>query len=651
METVIENAENMGKPDLGPTFRPDNGAYQKLVDHCKDLYELFSKSSYREAKIKEIQESRKVYEQKADPKSLPWDYTPIVLPLTTITCDNTEPRIVAGFIGKSPVVRFQMEGVQEQDEETKALQEWWNQELIDHVKIEARAMAITHTILLEGTWYGLPRYDRQEITRRDYTYDKGQIAIDRNMVAMDPRTGQPVLDEQGQPQQNPRFGKPITKDDTDVLYEGGRIDTIPFTDVLCADNLGTMEEWKEGDKGIMWRPTYAELQRSKGKTGYLADRIGPWLVSQKTGRKIAENDQTPDQQANNIEVTGKEIIRCVNWYITYPINRIEDAPEEEQEDFTEERILATIALDSGVLIRLCPLRDLNFANECPVERVRLYPEEGRSYGTSKYGKLKAVQDGASDFFNQVLNIALLCMLPWYFFDESAGMRGDTELYPGKGVPVDNVKGILIPDFFKLNPANYLVFIKEFMDLWERQGNVASPQVGKPAQGEKTATEIMAVIQESNIAFDYASKTSKDEFVGVIKTLYDLYYQYMPFNKTMNYGGKEMPIPRQQMRQKVKFSLSGSTATANKMIERKEAEELDGLAAGNPLMNPMETLKDRLQAYGKTQLDKYIKPEARQLLQALINNPELPQVVQKYLMEKAKIAKDAGLQPKQGGKAA
>jgi hypothetical protein len=71
------------------------------------------------------------------------------------------------------------------------------------------------------------------------------------------------------------------------------------------------------------------------------------------------------------------------------------------------------------------------------------------------------------------------------------------------------------------------------------------------------------------------------------------------------------------------------------------------------MNPMETLKDLLKAYGKTDPTKYINPQANQLLQALLGdgenpgNPEIVQVVGKYLQDKKQMMDQAGVKPKEG----
>lgn len=608
------------KPYLGPDSAPANEEYQPLVDYCMDLYAGFDKSQYRKDKIEEITQSRKVYEQKEETTDFPWDNASnLVLPFTTITTDNLEPRIVAGLVGTKPALRFEMEGMSEQDEATKLVETWFNQQLENKVVIETRAMSVVHTILTEGTWYGIPKYDRDEMVRRDFAYDPmtGQIAIGQD-------------------------GKAITRDFVDTVYEGGKIETIPFTDILCADDLGTLEEWEKADKIRIIRPTYGDLMRRKGDIGYLGDRIGPWLIGQKDKGEKKDEQQSPIQQISGVKYTGKEVIECLEFYITYQINKDEEAEETEQSDFTEDRILVTIAKDSKTIIRIAYLRDLNFCNESLIKRVRMFAEEGRSYGTSVYGKIKSIQNGASDFFNAILNISYLVMLPWWFYEDSAGMRGPQEIKPGKGLPVDSVKGILFPNF-NINPSAYLTFIEMFIGLWERLGSVANPQIGRPDEQDKTATEIMMVVQEGNIKFDYQSKSIKEEFISILKTLYDLYYQHMPYDAKVQLNGQMVPLPRMAMKRGYKFLLSGSTAMANKMIERKEADEIFMMSMNNPLMNPITAIEEMLKSRGKTNLSRYINPDAKMLMDSFMQDPQgVSQAVQTYLQTKTETMLQLGM---------
>lgn len=598
------------KPDLGPDSVPANDEYQHLVDYCIGLYDKFDKSEYRKAKIAEITESRRIYEQKTEDTDFPFENASnLVLPLTAITVDNLEPRYVSGLAGTKPIVRLEMEGVAEQDEPTKLVETWFNQELENKVQIESKTIGLMHSLLLEGTVYRMPKYDREEVMKRDFVFDQA---------------GNPAID--------PETQKAVTRDYLDTSYEGGEIDLIPFTDVLCADDLGTVKEWEKADKIRIVRPTYGELMRGKNGVGWMPEKIGPWLLGHKKEGEIKAKDQTPGQSIAGVKYTGKEVITCAEFYITYQVNKDEEAEETEQSDFTEDRILVTIHLDSKTILRLAYLRDLNFCNESLIKRVRMYPEEGRSYGTSVYGKIKSIQDGGSDFFNAILNISYLVMMPWFFYEAGAGVPGEMTIKPGVGVPVDSIKGILFPNF-NINPSAYLNFIEMFIGLWERLGSVANPQIGRPDDQKKTATEIMMVVQEGNIKFDYQAKTMKEEYISIPKTLYDLYYQHMPYDKKIFYNGKEVPIPRSIMKRNYKFQLNGSTATANKMIERKEAEDLLGMSMQNPLMNPITPLEDVLKSRGKVDLKKYINPEARMIIDALPENPEIPQVIMNYLKTK------------------
>lgn len=624
----MEENNVIAKPDEspGPEIAPDNGPLANLAQYCIDQFEQFKKSTYRNDKIEEIKESRRTYEQQENPKSqdFPWrKASNITMPLNTITVDNLEPRLVAGLVGTKPVVKFEMEGMSEQDDLTKLTETWYNQELENKVEIETKTMSLVHLVLLEGTTYYIPKYSRKERSKRDFTFGPmGNIIV------------------------NPVTGEPVIQDVTIPVYEGGDIENVPFSDVYCADDIGTPEQWEVADKIRVIRPTYGDLMRSRNDVGYFGDKIGPWLLGGKESGELKEENQTPSQQVVGVKYTGKETVECIECYLTYHINKDEDQEESQQTDFTEDQIVVTVHLKTKTIIRLCLQRDLNFENESIIKRVRMFPEENRSFGTSVYGKIKSIQNGATDFFNAILNISYLTMLPWYFYDDESGLSGEKEIVPGKGIAVDNVKGILFPNFSSTPPV-YLPFIEMFIQLWERIGSVANPQVGRPADKEKTATEIMMVVQEGNIKFDYQARTSKQEFISILKTLYDLYYQHMPYNATFKYNGKEVPLPRQIMRRGYKFKLVGSTAMANKMLERKESEDLLALAAQVPMVNMVAAVEEVLKSRGKTDLRRWIKPEVSMMMQALAENPELPSAIGNYLKIKQDTA-DA-ITPEKGEK--
>jgi hypothetical protein len=647
MEEIIQQDIEDSKPDLGPESRPETPqSLEKLVKHCLDLFSLFEGSEYRAGKLKELKEAREVYDQIEQKTDFPFkNASNQTLPLTAITVDNTEPRFVAALVGKDPIVNFTMEGMETKDPGLLIVEDFFNKELKHVARIENYTMTHIHQLLNEGTVFAIPQYCLEERVVRDYVFDQqGNVVMkmedipvpvmdpNTRMPAIHPMTGQPLMQVIQKP-----TGEPEMADQTIIEREGGKVEIVPFKDMFYADDLGTIEEWETADKIRRVNPTYAELMTKKGEMGY--QNIGPWLLTEKGGKEKLTDDEAV--------VTGKETIECVECHVTYPINRDETKEEKEQVDFTEEKIIVTIAVKSQTIVRLVLNRDLLWSNTSIIKRCRLYPENGKSCGTPIYGKLKAVQNGCSDMFNAVINIAYVTMIPWFFHDQRAGLKGEVDLYPGKGVGVDNVQGILIPQF-RINPNQYIDFVNLFMSMWERIGNISDWNMGITNQqgGKKTASEVLAVIQEGNISHNYRANTVRDEYILIIKTLYDLYYQHMPLDKTFVYEGKQVKIPRKLMKRDYKFNLSGSTDAANKMIERKTSDDLLMMFGQDPLINPLKPRENVLKNYGVQDTTEWIMPQAGQLIQALMGNPEIIQVVGKYLQDKAQIG--AAVQGPQGG---
>lgn len=631
--TIVGSEEEMDAAavSLGPESPPDNGPYEQLVKYCLELYNKFDKSEYRATKITEIEEGRKAYELIADKSMELWDgASNEVLPLTAITVDNLEPRLVSGLVGRDPIMQFSMVGMTEKDDQTKLIETFYNQELKNVVRIETATMSIVHTLLQEGTYFGAPEYSLEQKKQKDFVY--GQDGT----IQIDPTTKRPVVQE-----------VQVT------AFEGGKIENIPFSDILCADDVGSIEKWEKCDKIRKVRPTYAELMRKKGKLGYIGDNIGPWLFGETGDGKKSDDAKSPSDNVAGIEVTGKKVIESAEFHISYPIYKDEDQDWKDQTNFEEEEIVVSIALKSKKIYRLVYKKDLLFSNESLIKRIRLFPEDGRSFGTSVYGKIKGMQKGGSDVFNAIINSFYVVMLGGGFYEEGAGLRGKISKQPGEYIQVDDIDKVkdVTP---KINPAAYIGLFEVIMSLWERAGSISNPQIGRPDSKEKTATEIMVVIQEGNAKFDYQAKSTRDEFLMLLKTLYDLYYQYMPYDAKMVYNGQSVAVPRKAMKRDFAFSLSGSTAAANKAIERKEAEDLYNLGMANPLINPMQVVEDLLKAYGKMDVKKYIKPEIVQVLQQFMTDPQgVGAAIQQYVTIRNKTLQDVegGGKPKVGPKAA
>jgi hypothetical protein len=621
---------------FSPTADQANAGHKHLVEYCLNRYEDAKTSKYRAKKMEEIRLSIEEYEQDEKPTTEPWEGAAnYSLPLTTISCDNLEPRMVAGLVGKRPVVRFEPENNQPQDEMTEILQTWYNQELENVIGVEEMARSAVHRILQEGTVYMLPYYDIDEAVRSDFTFqdDVEQMVIDdpvfsqemaqniekglwtfENGILMDVTAAEPVL-----------------RDYRESLFEGGRYDLVPFSDVYIPDDA---DDWEKTPVIRKVYPTYAQLRRDEAnKSGYM--NIGPWLCDQ-AGEETAmtQEQQSPAQKYDDVQVNGKKTIECIECSITYMYQR-DDGEEKDNPNFEEERMIAQIALDSKILIRLIPLRDIYHKNQLLLKRLRLFPEKGKSYGTGMAAKLKSIQKGASKTFNTALNIVDITMIPWWLYTENTGIKRryprGIKLKAGIGLPVDSTDGLYFPRF-SINPDQMINWINLWITFWERVTSIGDLQIGRQSDEKRTATETMAVIQEGNIKHNYQSTSIREDFLDVIRAIYDLYYQHMPFDKTFKWKGKEVRIPRALMRRIKKFVLTGATELSNKLIQRKEKEDLYNLTAQDPNVNPIKRAEELIKSYGHSDTTEWISPGIKAVTEAIAQDPKLGEAVAQFIQQ-------------------
>ena len=462
-----------------------------------------------------------------------------------ITIDNMEPRLVAGLVGTAPYCRFEIEGQNELPPEDISLQDWWNNELQDIVKIEDVAGDVCHDVQLDGTVFVLPRYSVEETTRRMMRMvdpQKIQQAVQQlqKLSQVPPEQMPPEVQQQAQAlnevvnaaQNNingivvGKDGRPMWTDQKVKLFEGGKVDFLKLSDVFMPDDVDD-DNYEDAPILRYVYPTYADLMRDSrddSQTGWLPKNITPRLIGDLTEEeKLPEDAQSPAQAVGMVEVSGKQVIRCLECYISY-MYRKEHEREEDATDFTEERVVALIAEDSKLLIRLRLLREINPQNQHMVRRQTLFRERGCSYGTTVYHKMKSIQDGATRSFNLAINTGDVQLLPWGFYDGKSGLdklkgdKGSIQLGVGKFLKVDDVNGIKFPTM-NGNPAGFMSFLSTWMQFWEKAFNIGEMQIGVERTGaSETATASLAKIQEGNIAHGYRGKRSKAGFLGVIQTL-------------------------------------------------------------------------------------------------------------------------------------
>jgi hypothetical protein len=410
------------------------------------------------------------------------------------------------------------------------------------------------------------------------------------------------------------------------------------------------DDWESADVIRKVRFSYGSLMRKKGQLGWIDQNLTTDLLHVASEEKPDDDDATGDHDLSVAQVYSKKMVECIECHVSY-VYQDSEQEEEDIEDWTEERLIATISTDTRTLLRLVRLRDLRFSNEHVIRRKRIFEEPGLAYGCSMYEKLKGIQENASDIFSLFMNVSILLMIPWYLYSNKAGIKQDQAIEPGKGIECDDPSAVVFPTW-RVDLSSILKSLEIFFQLHSQTGNIGDVQTGQAetSKADVKATEIMAMVQESNIKFNYMSNTIRDDFIDLLKAVYDLYYQNMPYDYTWNYQGQPVPIPRPTMRRKLKFRLTGSTELSNKLLERKESQEKYMMLRQDPIVNPVPLLEDVIKHYDPdSQVARYINQDVQLFMMALAQNPELPQVIGQYLNQKKMATQAAGgaQQPGQG----
>jgi len=215
--------------------------------------------------------------------------------------------------------------------------------------------------------------------------------------------------------------------------------------------------------------------------------------------------------------------------------------------------------------------------------------------------------------------------------------------------VDSVQDILFPQM-NGDPAGFLGFMQAWMGFWEKIFSIGELQIGVESQGQKeTATASLAKIQEGNISHNYRSKRGKSGFLGIIQTLWDLYFAWMPLDKSIKIKGQDVPLPRQVMARGYKLRLTASSEMANKLIKRRENEDFATMTgvSGNPgLWNQVKVAEDLAKAYEKDNPGEYVNPGVAQVSQIAMQAPQLVPVMIQAAQQAIALAQTM----EEGGKA-
>lgn len=609
-----------------PSVSDDKGNKRsKMVEDLMNLFEEYSKSSYRDKKIKDAEENRKRYDGDRTPKDFPWpNCSNLSLMTEAIVVDNLEPRLVSAVAGRDRDIIEVIPNTANGTQYTREVEQFAEWALAHNIKWQETIPTWIHEVLLDGTGYIFPYYKEETLKRGKRFIGEvpvdgitGERIDDPNLLAMYQQAGLPLSSQ---------MVDEIRQNDIKVfrvINDFAGISEVYGPD-LCPD-------WGDTPTIRQQFVKYEDLVERSEKNGGVYINITEDL---KTNASRSRNNSDLPLGSDRDQAQAEEErpdIEILTFYVKY-----------ELEKGDRDWCIITIARDSETVIRKQYARDVYYGyTGKPCKRLVVFPDHGKQYGTGVPHKIRHFSAGINDCLNQMLDSGTVQINPWFFYGADAGLQDELDISPGGANPVNgNASSVVFPEL-GVKAQVYIEFINLITAYLERLVALSSYQSGAEdqvmGQGAGTASGMRMILQEAQIKHTYQAKPIKDQLGEVIKLDMLLYAWYMPTDVDIVLPGGDIlrKVNIDALQQDYDFSLRISDSAYNQMMERYEAQELLGIAGQFPFVNQMQLFKDALDAYDKKNPDAYIDPNFLMLVQAVAQNPEIPQVVQQYLEQKLK----------------
>jgi len=604
------------------------GSLSGLAAYCQDLYQEYSNSQYRKDKLEEISEGRKRYAGTRDPKSFPWEgCSNKSMMLTAIAVDNLEPRIKAGLIADDDFIFPQPVGA-EDVQYVDAVKEFMHWALLNNMHIEELIRPFIHDLLLDGTKDVIPLWE-----------EKQRINFIREMkpVFVGPE-GQPIEIppefQQLHPEQLMQMGIRQAgmadafskREESDFKVA---LELIDLNDSFFPD---TGDDFEEQPYLRFIYPTLYELKELSGDKGPYKNITDDLVID--PARQGAENQDEvkQDKGVKHSEYTRE--VKLLECYVKW------------QGDW----VIVTFAVDSAWQeVRRQPISEVYWHSRKPVRRFRLFSETKESMGTGIPKKVEHFATGVDDLYNQMVDSGTVEILSYFFYNETGGFeKVKLKIFPGAGIPIPKDSNVTFPNQSGgVKSPQFISFINLLLAFFEKMINLSDYTLGREsetsAKGGQTARGMSMIIQEGNISHSYRGETLQDQFSKLLTDILTLYAQYLPLDakKRVFQDNKWVfqPIDVMSLQGNYDLRLKVSDASANKSLNRREKIELFNANRENPVSNLVKSTEDLYKAFGIKDTREYIKPEFAMIVQAMKENPELPQIIQQYLQQKQQQGMD------------
>lgn len=511
----------------------------------------------------------KKYRGVTDPKDFPWPgCSNLHLPVTMTAVETIHPRLVNTIFAVRPYAAVRPQEARDV-ERARRVEQFLDYALEQEMDVFLSVDDWIHNMLIDGVSVMKVSW-RQE--RRKVIDVEHELDFDL-MLGVDNVEYVPTLEE-------------VEVERDEVIYDAPWVENIDLEDLVLPAMASDLQE---ADHVIHRLWLSMDHLRRRAADGIYRNVEKLEEESEEANGRTESFDRLKTLK-KELEGTGSSIYsrqpgrrEVLEAYYRYDVDG----------DGYEEECIFTVDRRAEVLLR-ADLLDTVFAHSLrPFVAMKLMPVPGRFYAIGVPELIEHLQDELNAIHNQRVDFGTLTNTPFGWYRAASGFKPEVHtIEPGKLFPVDSVGDVQLATL----PSSTAWGEREEMALLgylERLLGISDFNVGRQIDrmnAPKTATATLALIQEGNVRLDLIVKRVQHAFKAFLSQILQLYQQYIPPGKVIRIFGPDghdtfLPVTREDIRGRFDFTLLGTSASANKLLERDTSVELYLALRDDPLLDP------------------------------------------------------------------
>ena len=535
-----------------------------LEDFHQDL-------SDREEWMRQRERLYKKYRGVTEPKDFPWPgCSNLHLPVTMTAVETIHPRLVNALFAVRPYAAVRPRESRDV-ERARRVEQFLDYALEQEMDVFLKVDDWIHNMLIDGVsvmkvaW----RHERRKVVEVEHQIDFDVV------LGQDEVQYVPTIEE-------------VEVERDEVVYDAPWGEVIDLEDLILPAQASDLQEAAH----VMHRMWLSMDHLRRRAADGLYTNVDKLEEAKEGGaeppsgsidrlKRLKEELEGVSAAASGLQRQGKrEVLEA---YYRYDVDG----------DGYEEECVFTVDRQAEVLLR-ADLLDKIFAHgQRPFVSMKFMPVPGRFYAIGVPELIEHLQDELNAIHNQRVDYGTLSNTPFGWYRAASGFKPEVHtIEPGKLFPVDAVGDVQLAAF----PSSTAWGEREetaLIGYLERLLGVSDFNVGRQIDrmnAPKTATATLAIIQEGNVRLDLAVKRVQHAFKAFLSQVLQLYQQYIPPGKVIRVLGPDgrnafSPVTREDIRGRFDFALLGTSASANKLLDRDTSVELFLALREDPLLDP------------------------------------------------------------------